>query len=237
MNARPADIAVQYSNLTREECDYLNAVYDMIKRDGVPADDDADAGAPAQFNPITPAGQAIAHQVNQSAAPAAAPAGQTANPDVDAFGVPWNPAIHTSTRNRIQSGAWKLKKGVDKAAAQAWIARHQRQPGAQADAQSQMTAPAGAPTPPAAPMPPLTAAANLPAAPMNMPPLPTAGEVVYPDPGYGAWYEKFMALYQAGRLLAGTMEEMMRQGGVANVGEYENNARARGHSWAFMEQL
>ena len=41
------------------------------------------------------------------------PANTIVDNEVDSEGVPWDNRIHASTKTRVKSGAWKLRKGVD----------------------------------------------------------------------------------------------------------------------------
>lgn len=46
--------------------------------------------------------------------------------ELDSVGVPYNPEFHTANKSMKNDGTWKLKKGVDKAAAETYTAQYDK---------------------------------------------------------------------------------------------------------------
>ena len=55
--------------------------------------------------------------ISQDAAPATV---EHDDEELDAFGIPFNPNFHSETRAKTKKGSWRMRRGVDKKAAQQW---------------------------------------------------------------------------------------------------------------------
>lgn len=84
-----------------------------------PAPSNGPPPLPAVTPPITPPGSIAAPSGSSlpgtpAPAPAAAPggAGSTGAVELDAEGLPWDAAIHASTRAKLANGNWKVKRGT-----------------------------------------------------------------------------------------------------------------------------
>lgn len=89
--------------------------------------------------------------------------------DLDTDGLPWNEEFHASTKGQNNDGTWKLKRGCDKEAFEAWKAEYL----AGGDTEPVVSVAPAAPVTPAAPSVPTTPTApTTPAAP-SVPAAPT----------------------------------------------------------------
>lgn len=112
--------------------------------------------APTPQTVVTPAAQlpatgtpAVLPTTTTVAPDATLPPAQTATVELDKAGIPWDARIHQSNRNKKTDGTWMLKRGLDKAIAEAVLA--------------ELTAAKLATLPPVAPA----------AGPVSLPPAPT----------------------------------------------------------------
>lgn len=125
---------------------------------GINADDNSvQVSAPAL--PVTPA----------------TPLAPAATGEVNEHGIPWNAEFHASTKTTNQDGHWKGKKGVDKAALEAYNAQFTK-PAVTAP----VTAPVVAATPPVPATPGLPPVPPVPATPAT-PPVPAGMAEPSPD--------------------------------------------------------
>ena len=100
--------------------------WERIKEPGQHIDNPAPATA-MHGNPPVPVASyngPLHGQPPVTSAPAA-PAGE-----LDAYGVPYNPAFHSDNKGRNADGGWRLRRGVDKEAASAYIAQFVAEPAA-----------------------------------------------------------------------------------------------------------
>jgi len=141
----------------------------------------------------------------------------------DSNGLPWDARIHSSSKAKVESGAWRLRKGVDKGLV------------AKVEAELKSTvaaAPAATATlPTASAAPPLP----LPGAGVPLPPLPTPAAPVNP---VFTNFVAFLAQHTKseanpnGRLTDEWVKQMLTVNGVAN-GELQNLA----HNPALIPQI
>lgn len=98
--------------------------------------------------------------------------------DTDAFGVVWNEEFHASTRGQNNDGSWKLKRGVDKAAAAAYAAKFTATTATTTPAAPVTPAAPSVPSAPATPgVPPVPGVPATPVAPVT----PASPPVANPD--------------------------------------------------------
>jgi hypothetical protein len=195
----------------------------------LPSNAVADVNAPAREPAPTGPGSAYGH-------PTAAP-----GTEVDAFGVPYNPALHSVTtgpsKGRNQDGSWKMKKNVKREEFDAWARTHR------AAAASPTPAPAAAPTP-----------ANLNAQ-FGAPPVqngdPFAGAVA-PGQAFGSPppappalpavpYEQFVALCNdmmlAGKLATSVIASVKREIGCEDEQKINNDPETRARAFAVLTRI
>lgn len=203
-------MSVSFGGLTVDQARRLTDLYETLIGSGAPvsyAVNEYDAARALVEQQPAPA----------SAAPVAAPAAQHAAPDVDHTGVPYHPDYHTSTRVVTAKGEWKLRKGVNKDAAEAWRRQHTGK-------QSAASAPAAAPVPVA------------PVAPPVMPSAPGTATPVY-IPDYGTWYTAFGAAHASGKITEAVMNQINATAGVPDASHYIGNDQARAISYPMLQQL
>lgn len=224
--------SITFTDLSHDEVVHLSRAYDNMKKGKPVSDAEWNAAAPKQPQGIPASNDLGTPQVQpaqQTGIPA--PALDRAN-EIDALGVPYNPQLHSDTKSKNDKGAWRMKRGADKAAFKAWAEKHSR--GGQAPA-----TPQAAPQP--APQPPMTSDQinqqyAAPPTPPAAPSIPVPQQPVE-VPDYATWHQRFTQVWNSGKLDAATFEQMNAQAGVPDANAYVSNDQARGMSYAFMGQL
>lgn len=171
-------------------------------------------------------------------APTPAPVAAAPGTEVDAFGVPYNPALHSvttgSSKGRNQDGSWKMKKGVKRDEFETWARTHR--------------AAAAAPATPAAPAP---TPANLNTQ-FGAPPVsngdPFAGPVA-PGQAFGSPppalpevpYEQFVALCNemmlAGKLASNVIAGVKAEIGCEDESKINNDPATRARAFAVLSRI
>lgn len=218
--------SITFNDLSHDELTYLSRAYENMKKG---SDAEWDAAEPKSSAITIEQAQVVANQPTppqQSGIPA--PALDRAN-EIDATGVPYNAQFHASSKAKTAKGEWRLKKGVDKDAAEAWKNQHARG----------NTAGSVQDNVPVAPQPPSAPQMNQTYAP---PAAPVAPQVPLPQepvqaPDYGTWHQLFTQLWQTGRLTQQHVEQMNSQANVPDASQYVSNDQARGISYLYMQQI
>lgn len=210
-------LSLTFADLTDEEHDYLIQAWRTIRERGLKVD-------AHEHHEHTVGGYTLQSQTEYEAAQAHVeqrPAVQIPQPalnaaiEIDATGVPWNSALHASTKTKTKRGEWQLRKGVDKDAAEKWRQQHAT----------------GRPAPAAQPAP--AAEVNqAAAAAFGMLPAP-----VTVAPTYNQWYAVFQQTYMSGKLTESAINSINAAAGVENAALYEHNERARAISLPMLQQL
>lgn len=170
--------------------------------------------------------------------PAAAPAPTTSTAAVDIEGVPYNAELHApltgKTGGKLTTGAWKANRKADRAAYDAWRAKHV----GSAPAPTAFTQPPAAPAPTVQPAPtaftqpavtPAPTAFTQPAA----APAPTATEVI----GEDVLLEKSGILASRGLLTQQVVAEIIRRAGASDNIDLVRDPAKRSIAWACLLQI
>jgi hypothetical protein len=167
---------------------------------------------PAEHATMTEAQAAHAHP-----APAGEP--QHGGGPIDSQGVPWSIEIHASSKAQTEDGAWRLRRGVDKDKARAYVEQWRNKPSAAALNVKHAA-------------PPVTAAQTGIPNPFAPPAAPQ-----YPPVNYSEWLGKYTYCYEKGIFNEANVAEMFQVSGVGGIAEYQTNDNARAVSAAYMATL
>lgn len=215
-------MGVSFGGLTVDQARRLTDLYESLIGAGTPvsyaATEYDTARELVEQPPVTILTTAQAQDI--AAGRPVAPVAQTVATSFDQTGVPYNPDYHTSTRAITVKGEWKLRKGVNKDAAEAWRRQHAGKGTVQASAPS--------PTPPAAPA---VAQQVMPSAPNPTPPAATYA------PDYGTWYGTFGAAHASGKMTEAVLNQINAAAGVPDASHYASNEHARAVSFPMLQQL
>lgn len=205
-------MSVSFGGLTVEQARRLTDLYESLIGTGAPV-----SYAATEYDA---ARELVEQPTAHAPASVAAPVAQTAEPSVDQTGVPYNPDYHTSTRAITVKGEWKLRKGVNKNAAEAWRRQHAGKKTVQASAP--IVTPAAAPA---------VAQQVMPSAPSPTPPATTYA------PDYGTWYGAFGAAHASGKMTEAVLNQINAAAGVPDASHYASNEHARAVSFPMLQQL
>jgi len=226
-----AKLSISFQDLTDGEVEYLLNAYRIIKGDAQPGD--AETAQPGygeyeaaqafveQTAPIVNQAREFAQLGGVAVAPIAQPqAALDRATEIDREGVPYNDALHTSTKLKTKAGIWAMRKGVNRDQYDAWRAQHTGKG---------LTHQAAAPAPTQAPAAPMSWPQTAPVMPTLPAPAPTVT--------YGEWYNAFQRAYASGRLSEATMTDINQRAGVPDATHYEANEPARVASYHLLTQL
>lgn len=165
------------------------------------------------------------HMQSIAAAPAPlpTPVAQPAD-DRDAFGVPWHPEIHSSSRQKNDKGAWRLRRGIDKEKARIYVEQHLGDASTVAPTAAQLNVQHGAPAWPQ-PTPVVTPAV------LPMPAAQPTG-ISYPE-----WYARFDRVLKAGRITVELQKQMYEASGAISMEAYATHQGARDLSYMWLAAL
>lgn len=217
-----AKLSLVFTELTQGEHDYLTNAYRIITGggDGVALE----SGAPVE----RPANEYDAARQHVESRPQTAGVPQAAGPDLDAHGVPYNPAVHTSTKAKREDGVWSKKKGAGDAYDQ-WHAQYRRQPA---------NAPAVAAPSPTSNGAGVPAIIPQPGPAYALPPAPAvATGPVLQQVDYGTWYGAYETAVATGRMNEGILTMINQQCGVPDASAYAHNDHARMVSYGMLQRL
>ena len=122
-------LSIGFYDLTEDQFEKITQFYLSLKKSTTDAIKNAAVGI---------------HERMEQSQPAPGPVATQAEADErDSHNVPWSAQFHSGSRKQTKDGRWALRKGVDKAAAQAYIAQYANVPVQQTAPAQPSVAPAG----------------------------------------------------------------------------------------------